>query len=109
MWGKDIADVYDTTAAAMFDPAVLDPAVDLLVETGRRWAGARARGGHGRVALALGARGVQVHGIELSPHMVERLRAKPGADAVEVTVGDMTSTRARPARSRWSTWCGTRS
>jgi SAM-dependent methyltransferase len=34
-----------------------------------------------------------VQGIELSPHMAEKLRAKPGADAVPVTVGDMTTTR----------------
>ena len=25
-WGKDVAEVYDVTSAAMFDPAVLDPA-----------------------------------------------------------------------------------
>lgn len=49
--------------------------------------------GTGRVALALSARGVSVRGIELSPHMAERLRAKPGADAVPVTIGDMTTTR----------------
>jgi hypothetical protein len=29
-WGKDVAEVYDVTSAAMFDPAVLDPAVELL-------------------------------------------------------------------------------
>jgi SAM-dependent methyltransferase len=34
-----------------------------------------------------------VHGIELSPPMVDQLRAKPGADAVPVTIGDMASTR----------------
>jgi SAM-dependent methyltransferase len=34
-----------------------------------------------------------VHGIELSPHMAQQLRAKPGADAVAVSIGDMTSTR----------------
>jgi SAM-dependent methyltransferase len=34
-----------------------------------------------------------VHGIELSPDMVEQLRAKPGADAVPVTIGDMTTAR----------------
>jgi SAM-dependent methyltransferase len=37
---------------------------------------------------------VSVQGIELSPHMVEQLRAKPGSDGLSVTVGDMTSTRA---------------
>jgi 16S rRNA A1518/A1519 N6-dimethyltransferase RsmA/KsgA/DIM1 with predicted DNA glycosylase/AP lyase activity len=45
------------------------------------------------VALALRARGTEVQGIELSPHMVEQLRAKPGAEAVPVTIGDMTATR----------------
>jgi hypothetical protein len=34
-----------------------------------------------------------VHGIELSPHMAERMLAKPGAGAVPVTIGDMTTTR----------------
>src|SRR5918998_824589 len=45
--------------------------------------------GTGRIALPLAARDVQVDGIELSPHMVERLRAKPGGDQVNITVGDM--------------------
>jgi SAM-dependent methyltransferase len=40
---------------------------------------------------------VDVHGIELSPHMVEQLRAKPGGDAVPVVVGDMT-TAVAPGR-----------
>lgn len=33
-----------------------------------------------------------MHGIELSPAMVDRLQAKSGADRVHVTIGDMTST-----------------
>ncbi len=37
--------------------------------------------------------GIAVHGIELSPHMAERMLTKSGADAVPVTIGDMTSTR----------------
>jgi SAM-dependent methyltransferase len=51
--------------------------------------------GTGRIALPLAAAGVAVDGIEMSPHMVERLREKPGGDAITVTVGDM---------SRISTW-----
>jgi len=34
-----------------------------------------------------------VHGIELSPAMVERLRAKPGAQDIRVTIGDFATTR----------------
>lgn len=44
--------------------------------------------GTGRIALPLAARGVRVHGIDLSPAMVQRLRAKPGGANVGVTIGD---------------------
>ena len=77
----------------MFDPAVLDPTVDLLVELARGGPALEFAVGTGRVALPLSGRGVRVAGIELSPHMAEQLRAKPGADAVAVTIGDMTATR----------------
>jgi SAM-dependent methyltransferase len=45
--------------------------------------------GTGRIALPLAARGVPVDGIELSPAMVARLRAKPGGEGIDVTLGDM--------------------
>jgi SAM-dependent methyltransferase len=44
--------------------------------------------GTGRLALPLARRGVPVAGIELSPAMVERLRAQPGSGAIEVVLGD---------------------
>ncbi len=49
--------------------------------------------GTGRIAAPLAARGVPVSGIELSRAMAARIAAKPGGDAVEVTIGDMTKTR----------------
>lgn len=45
--------------------------------------------GTGRIALPLAVRGIPVDGIELSPHMVERLRAKPGGAHLNITIGDM--------------------
>jgi SAM-dependent methyltransferase len=45
--------------------------------------------GTGRIALPLARRGIRVDGIELSPHMVERLRAKHGGQQIDVTIGDM--------------------
>jgi hypothetical protein len=45
------------------------------------------------VALPLSAQGIAMHGIELFPYMAGQLLAKPGADAVPVTIGDMTATR----------------
>lgn len=48
--------------------------------------------GTGRIALPLAATGLRVDGIELAPAMIERLRAKPGGDALTVTCGDMATT-----------------
>ncbi len=45
--------------------------------------------GTGRIALPLAARGVRVDGIELSPSMVEQLRAKPEGRDLHVVTGDM--------------------
>jgi SAM-dependent methyltransferase len=50
--------------------------------------------GTGRVALPLRARGIDVHGIELSEAMVEQMRAKPGGGDIPVTIGDIASARA---------------
>ena len=49
--------------------------------------------GTGRIGLPLSRRGVRVHGIDLSEEMVARLRAKPGAEEIEVTMGDFATTR----------------
>jgi SAM-dependent methyltransferase len=92
-WTKEVAETYDATSSAMFDPTVLDPVVSMLADLA---AGGRALEfavGTGRVALPLTSRGVPVHGIELSRHMAAELRRKPGAERVALTVGDMTSTR----------------
>jgi SAM-dependent methyltransferase len=92
-WGQEVADYYDVTSADMFDPAVLDPTVDILAGLAEGGPALELAIGTGRVALALSARGVEVHGIELSEPMAEKLREKPGADAVPVTIGNMASTR----------------
>jgi hypothetical protein len=44
--------------------------------------------GAGRIALPLASTGIQVDGIDISPHMVEQLRAQPGGDAIQVTLGN---------------------
>lgn len=92
-WGREIAEVYDVVYAAKFAPAARDPMVSVLAELARAGPALEFAVGTGRVALPLAERGVRVHGLELSPYMVERLMAKPGADAVPVTIGDMTTTR----------------
>ena len=44
--------------------------------------------GTGRIALPLAARGLRVDGIDISPAMVDQLRAQPGGDQLSVTIGD---------------------
>jgi SAM-dependent methyltransferase len=88
-----IAAGYDSTSAGMLDPAVLDPTVDFLAELAGDGPVLELGIGTGRVALPLSRRGVRVHGIDVSPFMLERLQAKSGGDEIGVTVGDFATTR----------------
>ncbi len=87
-----VAARYDESAAEMFDPAVVEPVVDLLVELAGSGHALELAIGTGRIALPLARRGVPVHGIELSKAMVARLRTKPGGEDIGVTMGDFTTT-----------------
>ena len=87
-----VAARYDESAADMFDPAVVDPAVDFLVELAGSGRALELGIGTGRIALPLAQRGVPVHGIEMSKAMVARLRAKPGGEDIDVTIGDFATT-----------------
>lgn len=82
-WGPDVAEVYDATYAAGFAPSVLDPVVALLAALAGDGPALEFAVGSGRVALALSARGIPVHGLELSRPMAERLLAKGGASGRE--------------------------
>jgi hypothetical protein len=82
-FGEDAAERYDDAPRGDEQAAVAflerlaggGPALELAIGTGR-------------IALPLADRGIAVHGIDLSPHMVARLRRKPGGDQIPVTLGD---------------------
>ncbi len=82
-FGEDAAAIYDDHPRGDEESAVAfleqlargGPALELAIGTGR-------------IALPLAARGIRVDGIDLSPAMVARLRAKPGGADLEVTMGD---------------------
>ena len=78
-----IAEQYEVYWPEVFDPAVVDPAVDFLTDLAGTGAALELGIGTGRIALPLSRRGVRVRGIELSPAMVEQLRAKPGGNDIE--------------------------
>lgn len=93
-FGTDVAARYDADEADMFDPEVLDETVACLADLADGRPALELAIGTGRVALPLAGVGVEVHGIELSRAMLARLRAKPGGEAIPVTIGDMASARA---------------
>lgn len=83
-----IARDYATLWPELFDPAVVEPVVDLLADLAGTGAGLEFGIGTGRIGLPLSQRGVPVHGIELSPAMITQLQAQQGASNVGVTLGD---------------------
>jgi SAM-dependent methyltransferase len=87
-----VAATYDDPDA-MSTPDAIDPVVDILAGLAGDGQALEFAIGTGRIALPLAARGVPVHGIDLSRAMVARLRAKPGGDAIPVTIGDIATTR----------------
>jgi hypothetical protein len=92
-FGEPVAARYDELSADLFEPAVVDPVVDFLADLAGQGAALELGIGTGRIALPLAGRGIRVHGIDLSEAMVARLRAKPGAERIGVTIGDFATTR----------------
>ena len=62
----------------LFEPAAVAPAVDFLAALAPGGAALEFGVGTGRLALPLSARGVDVHGIDLSPAMLDELARQPG-------------------------------
>lgn len=84
-YGDKWAGVYDEHHGDM-DPAA---AVEFLAGLAGGGPVLELAIGTGRVALPLAARGIPVEGVEASAAMAERLRAKPGGEAIPVVIGDM--------------------
>jgi SAM-dependent methyltransferase len=78
-WAADYDQIFASVGRAM---------VDRLAEFGSGGRVLELAIGTGRVALPLVERGMDLLGIDISPEMVERLRAKAGGDAIPVAMGD---------------------
>lgn len=85
-YGAVFAPVYDTLYPG-------GPATDAAVATLARLAGPgpvlELGVGTGRIALPLAATGVEVHGLDGSPDMLDTLADKPGASQVKLIAGDL--------------------
>jgi SAM-dependent methyltransferase len=94
VWDEDTAIRYDESSPEMFEPQVLDPAIDFLADlTGPGGAALEFAVGTGRVGIPLAGRGVRVTGIELSEPMAAQLRQKVDEKTLPVVMGDMATTR----------------
>jgi SAM-dependent methyltransferase len=78
-YGDRIAEIYDDLYSK-YDPAT----VDLLTSLAGRGGALELGIGTGRIALPLKERGIIVMGIDTSPAMVSKLKAKPGGAEIEV-------------------------
>lgn len=83
-FGERHAEIYDDLSQREDTAAT----VDFLAQLARGGPALELAIGTGRVALPLAARGVRVDGVDISPSMVAKLRAKPGGDQISVTIGD---------------------
>lgn len=84
-YGERFADVYDEWYGEVSDVAAT---VEVLAELAGGGPVLELGIGTGRLAIPLAARGLEVHGIDASAAMLDRLREKPGSEPVHVTVGD---------------------
>jgi SAM-dependent methyltransferase len=91
-----IAARYETLWPELFDPAVVDPAVDFVAGLAASGPALEFGIGTGRIAIPLHRRNVTVYGIELSAAMVAELRGRPGGSGIGVVLGDF-ATAAVPA------------
>jgi SAM-dependent methyltransferase len=82
---------YDEACAEVYDQwfgACEPAAIDVLAELAGSGRVLELGIGSGLIALPLAGRGIDLYGIDLSPAMVAKLRAKPGGEAIPVTMGN---------------------
>lgn len=84
-YGDRIAGVYDDWYGV---PGDIEAVTAFLAELAGSGPALELGIGTGRVALPLSQRGVEVHGIDASGAMAEKLRAKSGGADITLTVGD---------------------
>jgi len=88
-YGDRFADVYDEWYGEVTDVAACTDRLGSLVDEVGGGPVLELGIGSGRLALPLAERGIEVHGIDASRAMLDRLRAKPGSDSLILTEGDM--------------------
>ena len=89
-YGEHLAEVYDQWFSSYEEAAI-----ELLARLAQGGPALELGIGTGRIALPLAARGVEVHGLDASPAMVAKLRARPGGDSIAVTMGNFADVKVK--------------
>ncbi len=87
-YGDRIASVYDQFTSHSPVTRFTDATVEFLASIAGKRRVLELGIGTGRIALPLVAKGLKVFGIDASEKMVEKMRAKPGGDAIPVVFGN---------------------
>ena len=87
-----VAAGYDRESTDMYDPRVLEPAVNVLADIAKNGPILEFGIGTGRVAVPLAQRGLAVSGIDISSDMLDQLHRKPGSESIVTVVGDFATT-----------------
>jgi SAM-dependent methyltransferase len=84
-YGERIAEVYDRFYGNRDNPETV---ADFLAPLAGKRRALELGIGTGRIAIPLAARGVRIVGIDGSPAMVAKMRAKPGGADISVVIGN---------------------
>jgi SAM-dependent methyltransferase len=88
-WGDQLADVYDDLEIT--GELETDLVVERLAELAAGGSVLELGVGTGRLAIPLAERGLEVHGIDASERMLEKLRERPGGEKVGGILADFSS------------------
>ncbi len=85
-YGEGFADIYDEWYSGITNVEATVAKLAALANGGRVL---ELGVGTGRLAIPLAATGLEVHGVDTSPAMLQQLAAKLGSDGVQVRLADM--------------------
>ena len=92
-FGEEVAERYDESSADMFDPDVLDPAVEFLAELAGDGAALELGIGTGRIALPLRSAASACTGSTSPRRWSPSCARSPAGSEIEVAIGDFATTK----------------
>lgn len=93
VFDEQVARSYDNDASSMFNSDVIERTVTFLEALAGNDTALEFGIGTGHIALPLSARGISVHGIDISEPMLKQLQIKAGAEQIGITLGDFSIIR----------------